>query len=1048
MNIAGIPDFELDNSPLPILESPNFDEIQQSVISHQKGSLLVTGGAGSGKTTLLAESAIGQIKNGLDSDKILFFCFSRQQARSMRKYLARRLAGYSIPRVATFHSFTHSVMQSAFNQGLVIENYSFTPLRLLSGPEQEVMIQELIKGSIEDKSINWPESLLGALNTKGFVRQVRNLFARMRALGMDPEQLIDIGNRYEIENWVCLGKFAEMYLDTLDASQTIDYGELVHRVNLLINRLKSLDQLNINYSHFYVDEYQDIDPAQVNLLKSLVKGNKFLLATGDSAQSIYQFRGSDFEALNRFKIDFENSKIINLEKNYRQKSEIINSCYTYDSLGAQNFHIANQIRRYKQDNPNLKWADILIIVRNSSSVNSLLRALNTYSIPVSVQADDLPLAKEPAARVLLDCLNIAGQLAAGNKNPTTPEVIRDLLQGPLISANPKELRETARLLRKKAKDSGEQLFSSDQSIYNAVIDPRILLDIDSNISQGIRRLGSILFTARDLIAEKTRVEVVLWNVWMSEISEKNKKIFDVIDIKYQWSTHLQETALKSGLEGRKADKDLDSILTLFDAASRDDERTLGTRGVLNFLSELGMQAFQAETLAQKPVEDDRIQIVTAHKAKGLEANFVIIPNLQVDQWPSVKARNNLLEVERLGYETVVRAPSKQEILQEEFRLFEVAKKRATQKLLVTAIKSDFVDNGEPSILFNQFGLQEIEHISGYPQRALSLNSLVAELRKISSDSDKSEEFKKAVAKRLQLLAESKDAFGRKINPNAEPDNWWALNAANPSQEQIAPENRAVKLSGSGLATLRDCGLKWFLEKKAGANEIRQNSASIGSIVHALAQGLTKKKIPANKEALVEKLDEIWPQLNYEAKWLAEKEYRAVLEIIDNLLHWHLQRNTENIIGAEVYFSTEIEIENEKVALSGYIDRVEIDSDNNLIQIIDFKTAKTELTKEDALHDPQLGVYQLAVEKNALKTEQEITAINSKANLVYLRNMQKNGVKELASASLEENGILDLLKTALKVIREEEFKPTPNPTCRTCKFTRMCPAQAEGRSVIN
>ena len=170
----------------------------------------------------------------------------------MRKYLARRLPDYSIPQVATFHSFTHSVMQAAYNQGLVVENYAFSPLRLLSGPEQEVMINELIKGTIEDNSINWPPNLIGALKTKGFVRQVRNLLARMRSLGMDPEQLIDIGIKHENENWVALGNFAEMYLDNLDSSETTDYGELVHRVNLLLLRLKSLEELNINFTHFFV----------------------------------------------------------------------------------------------------------------------------------------------------------------------------------------------------------------------------------------------------------------------------------------------------------------------------------------------------------------------------------------------------------------------------------------------------------------------------------------------------------------------------------------------------------------------------------------------------------------------------------------------------------------------------------------------------------------------------------------------------------------------------------------------------------------------------
>jgi hypothetical protein len=66
---------------------------------------------------------------------------------------------------------------------------------------------------------------------------------------MDPEQLIETGFKHDNENWIALGHFAEMYLDNLDASETTDYGELVHRVNLLLIRLKSLEEIGIKYEN-------------------------------------------------------------------------------------------------------------------------------------------------------------------------------------------------------------------------------------------------------------------------------------------------------------------------------------------------------------------------------------------------------------------------------------------------------------------------------------------------------------------------------------------------------------------------------------------------------------------------------------------------------------------------------------------------------------------------------------------------------------------------------------------------------------------------------
>ena len=119
-------DISLDNSALDVIETPKFDAEQLKAVSLRNGKNLVTGLPGTGKTLVLAENVIQQINSGISSDKILIFCFSRDQVRTMRKYLSRRLFEKSIPQVSTFHSFTHAVMQSALNQGILSENYSLS----------------------------------------------------------------------------------------------------------------------------------------------------------------------------------------------------------------------------------------------------------------------------------------------------------------------------------------------------------------------------------------------------------------------------------------------------------------------------------------------------------------------------------------------------------------------------------------------------------------------------------------------------------------------------------------------------------------------------------------------------------------------------------------------------------------------------------------------------------------------------------------------------------------------------------------------------------
>lgn len=1043
-------DICLDNSALEVIKTPQFDAEQSKAVSLKTGKNLVTGNPGTGKTLVLAENVIQQINDGVPSEKIIIFCFSRDQVRSMRKYLSRRLFEKSIPQVSTFHSFTHAVMQSALNQGIFTEKYSLSPLRLLSGPEQEVIISELIKGSIEDNSIQWPQYLKPSLQTRGFVRQVRNLLAKMRSLGMDPDQLIEIGQKYENENWIAIGHFAEMYLDNLDAAESIDYGELVHRVNLLLYQVKDLKELNINFTHFFVDEFQDIDASQIRLLKKLISPDKFLLCVGDKSESIYKFRGADTAAIDRFKLDFGLNESINLKNNYRAKVNIVPELLTFDNLNAQGNFIANEISKFKNENLFNKWSEILIIIRNSNSLKNIQRALGSFGIPAEVDAEDLPLIKEPAARVLIDCLTIAGELALGKTNPLNPIIIKDLLKGPLIQASTFELREAARMLRKKINELQKPQISSDQAIYSAVLDSNNLYDLDLELTESLRTLGAILHTAKDMIIEKKRVEVVLWSIWNYEISQKYKELYKINVIKNRWSQNLQKNSLLFGMEGRIADQDLDAILALFDLASREDERTLGTRGVLNFINDLGKQNFQAETIDQKSLVDEKVKIVTAHKVKGLEAKFVIIPDLQADIWPSVKLRNSLLEVERLDYENVVRPPGKSEILEEEVRLFEVAKSRATQKILITAVKNEHENQAEPSSFMFSIFKEQPRHITGFLKKTLSIDSIANNLRLLAENEYEQTEFKKALAQRLHKLNQTKDIFNRPVTQYSNPKNWWATFSSDDNFFEIIKEKSFIKISASSLATLRDCSLKWFLERKAGATLIRQNSASIGSIIHAIAQGLSNNEIEPKVENLKKELDKVWSQLSFESEWLNKREYENTLDILHNLLNWHLKRDNTQVLGAEVFFSFEIYFEDidATAQVTGFIDRLEVEQeDKSNIHIIDFKTSKTNLTKEEAGVDPQLGVYRLAVQQKSLKLEVNQDAKDKSAELVYLRLENKSGVIERESFEVEKSKIHEVIKNALEIIKTQNYKATPNPMCRTCGFKRMCPAQPEGRGVI-
>jgi RecB family exonuclease len=139
---------------------------------------------------------------------------------------------------------------------------------------------------------------------------------------------------------------------------------------------------------------------------------------------------------------------------------------------------------------------------------------------------------------------------------------------------------------------------------------------------------------------------------------------------------------------------------------------------------------------------------------------------------------------------------------------------------------------------------------------------------------------------------------------------------------------------------------------------------------------------------------------------------------------------------------------DSVKISGYIDRLESDiEDSKQLHIIDFKNSNVTLSKEQASEDPQLGVYRIAVSRQALDIEVDPESVDASASLVYLKHMQKNGLKELDTETIENNGILELLKDSFRKIKTEDFSAKVSPLCRNCQFVRMCPAQPEGKAII-
>jgi len=195
---------------------------------------------------------------------------------------------------STFHSFAYGLIRQYSPPDLYAG-----PLRLLSAPEQDVVLRELLSDAPE--SVRWPDSLRRALGTRGFAHEVQAVLGRAREKGLDGDALRALGEANDLPEYTAAGLFLEQYLDNLDQQSATDYSDLIRRA--VIEAEAHREELRARFTHVFVDEYQDTDPAQVRLLRALAGDGADLVVFGDPDQSIYQFRGADVRGI----LDFPES---------------------------------------------------------------------------------------------------------------------------------------------------------------------------------------------------------------------------------------------------------------------------------------------------------------------------------------------------------------------------------------------------------------------------------------------------------------------------------------------------------------------------------------------------------------------------------------------------------------------------------------------------------------------------------------------------------------------------------------------------------------------
>jgi ATP-dependent DNA helicase UvrD/PcrA len=306
-----------------VLDPLNTD--QREAVGAPTGHMLVLAGAGSGKTRVLVHRIAWYIETGQASPySVMAVTFTNKAAAEMRTRI-ENLLGQSIRGmwVGTFHSLAHRLLRAHWQEAGLPQSF-----QIIDSEDQFRMIRRLIRSMMIDESQYPPREAQWYINAR-------------KDEGLRPEHIDDHGD-VTIAQMVQIYK---AYQDACERSGLVDFAELLLRTFELFREQGAVrEHYQHRFKHVLVDEFQDTNTLQYSWLRLLVGKDSTLFAVGDDDQSIYSWRGARVENMQAFERDFESSKLLKLEQNYRSTATI---------LKAANKLIANNNARLGKD----LWTD-------------------------------------------------------------------------------------------------------------------------------------------------------------------------------------------------------------------------------------------------------------------------------------------------------------------------------------------------------------------------------------------------------------------------------------------------------------------------------------------------------------------------------------------------------------------------------------------------------------------------------------------------------------------------------------------------------------------
>ena len=623
---------------------------QLEAVNHTEGPCLVLAGAGSGKTRVLTERIIKLIDDGVSPYNILAITFTNKAAKEMRVRVQNKIGDVADSIfIGTFHSFGLRILRENYDA----IGYS-SNITILDTDDTKSLIKRILKENSFDPADY----------------DIKHIISRISSAKNNGISPLEFSKLFLNEHDKVIGLVYEKYLKLLKENNSVDFDDLLLKpVEIFKKRKDILEKYQERFRYILVDEYQDTNSIQYELCKLLAKKYNNIFVVGDANQSIYSWRNADYRNILNFEKDYKNAHVVLLEENYRSTNTILKAANSV--IKNNNEGTKLNLWTSSGDGEKVEYIRVEDEIKESSFVINKIKELVSEGYSYS---DFAVLYRTNAqSRTVEEAFvrnnipyNIIGSYYFYNRKE-----IKDLIAYLNLIYNTNDSVSLERVIN-----------TPKRGIGTKTID---------NIREKANMNNTSLFDAIDSGKELEFKKLIL------ELIEDSKSmnLSDLIEDVLVKTGLRREYELDKSIESDTKVENLNEFKSL--AVNFEDN---GIYDLSTFLENIMLVSDKG----QYAEDDNNVNIMTLHSAKGLEFNIVFILGMEEGIFPHSRSFESVKELEeerRLCYVGITRAKKKLYLLSARVRTLYGRTSGTIESRFIKEIDSSLINIKNESVKKNE-----------------------------------------------------------------------------------------------------------------------------------------------------------------------------------------------------------------------------------------------------------------------------------------------------------------------------------------------------------